>query len=90
MEAAWRYLEANKEKYGLSKVTKPQSAHFAYSIYFREPGGILFEIATNPPGFAVDEDVNHLGEHLKLPAWYEPRRAEIEKHLDPITLKIQE
>jgi glyoxalase family protein len=52
--------------------------NYFHSIYFREPGGVLFEIATDPPGFAVDEPADHLGESLKLPAWYEPRRAELE------------
>jgi glyoxalase family protein len=48
------------------------------SIYFREPGGVLFEIATDPPGFAIDESPETLGTTLKLPEWYEPRRAKIE------------
>lgn len=60
------------------------------SIYFREPNGILFEIATDGPGFTVDEAVEHLGESLKLPAPYEPRRAEIEAALPPISLKLTE
>jgi glyoxalase family protein len=51
------------------------------SIYFREPGGVLFEIATDPPGFAVDEEPEHLGEHLMLPEWLERRREWIEKNL---------
>jgi len=54
------------------------------SIYFHEPGGILFEIATDPPGFSVDESVAELGSSLKLPAWYEPRRAQIERALTPL------
>jgi glyoxalase family protein len=54
------------------------------AIYFREPGGVLFEIATDPPGFAVDEDAAHLGEALKLPAQYEPHRARIEQVLPPL------
>jgi glyoxalase family protein len=54
------------------------------SIYFREPGGILFEIATDPPGFALDEDLNQLGESLRLPPWLESSRAQIEKNLPPI------
>jgi glyoxalase family protein len=48
------------------------------SVYFREPGGILFEIATDSPGFAVDEPVETLGHDLKLPLFLEPRRKEIE------------
>jgi glyoxalase family protein len=54
------------------------------SIYFREPGGILFEIATDVPGFAVDEPVDVLGSSLKLPGFLEPRRSEIEAALLPI------
>jgi catechol 2,3-dioxygenase-like lactoylglutathione lyase family enzyme len=53
VEAAWKYIEANKEKYRLSKITKPQSAHFAYSIYFREPGGNHLEIEYYNPGGAL-------------------------------------
>ncbi|HJW79924.1 MAG TPA: ring-cleaving dioxygenase, partial [Beijerinckiaceae bacterium] len=48
------------------------------SIYFREPGGVLFEIATDDPGFAADEPVAALGQSLKLPRFLEPRRREIE------------
>jgi len=53
VEAAWEFVEANKEKYRLSKITKPQSAHFAYSIYFREPGGNHLEIEYYNPGGAL-------------------------------------
>jgi len=56
------------------------------SVYFKEPGGVLFEIATRGPGFAVDEDPAHLGESLVLPPWYEPARADIERTLPPLTL----
>ena len=59
---------------------------YFHSIYFREPGGVLFEVATNPPGFAIDEDPAHLGEVLKLPTWEEPNRAAIESGLKPINL----
>lgn len=52
VEAAWKYIDAHKEKYRLSKITKPQSAHFAYSIYFREPGGNHLEIEYYNPGGA--------------------------------------
>jgi glyoxalase family protein len=55
------------------------------SIYFREPNGILFEIATLGPGFAVDEDPEHLGESLILPPFLEDRREEIEAELVPVT-----
>ncbi|HCF99562.1 MAG TPA: ring-cleaving dioxygenase, partial [Chloroflexi bacterium] len=54
------------------------------SIYFREPGGVLFEIATDGPGFTADEEVEHLGEALSLPPFLESRRAEIEAVLPPL------
>jgi len=57
------------------------------SVYFKEPGGVLFEIATVGPGFAVDESPEHLGESLVLPPWYEPARAEIERVLPPLTIR---
>jgi glyoxalase family protein len=56
------------------------------SVYFKEPGGVLFEIATEGPGFAVDEDAAHLGETLVLPPWYESSRGEIERVLPPLTM----
>lgn len=56
------------------------------SVYFREPGGVLFEIATAEPGFAIDESREHLGEALKLPEWLEPYRPQIEKEVIPVTL----
>jgi glyoxalase family protein len=59
---------------------------YFHSIYFREPGGVLFELATDNPGFATDEPVETLGERLCLPAWIEPRRAELELRLAPLTL----
>ena len=55
------------------------------SIYFREPGGVLFELATDGPGFAIDEDAAALGERLSLPPFLEPQRAAIEAQLRPIT-----
>ena len=57
---------------------------YFHSIYFREPGGILFEIATDPPGFTLDEDLNQLGKNLRLPPWLESSHAQIEKVLPPI------
>jgi glyoxalase family protein len=54
------------------------------SVYFLEPGGVLFEIATDGPGFAIDENPATLGEHLVLPPWLEPHRSEIEAALPPI------
>src|SRR5262249_54389127 len=56
------------------------------SVYFREPGGVLFEIATEGPGFAVDENPSHLGETLVLPPWYESSRSRIEAVLPALTL----
>jgi glyoxalase family protein len=55
-----------------------------HSLYFREPGGVLFELATDGPGFAADEDPEHLGEALVLPPFLEDRRQEIEANLRPI------
>lgn len=54
------------------------------SVYFREPSGVLFELATPDPGFAVDEDPEHLGEKLILPPWLEPQREQIEANLKPV------
>jgi glyoxalase family protein len=68
------------------QVTPVIDRFYFHSIYFREPGGILFEIATEGPGFAVDEPVQHLGETLKLPPQYEQHRPEIERALPPIFL----
>ncbi len=62
-------------------VTGVKDRQYFNAIYFREPGGVLFEIATDPPGFATDEDVAHLGEALKLPPQYEPIRDRIERVL---------
>ena len=55
------------------------------SVYFKEPGGVLFELATDGPGFAVDEEPAHLGETLVLPPWLEAQRAAIERALPPLT-----
>lgn len=67
-------------------VTPVRDRSYFHSIYFREPNGVLYEIATDTPGFATDEGVDELGTSLKLPAWLEPRRAEIVAKLAPITL----
>jgi glyoxalase family protein len=56
------------------------------SIYFREPGGVLLELATDTPGFATDEPIESLGEELKVPRWLEPQRGRIEKRLAPVVL----
>ena len=60
------------------------------SVYFLEPGGVLFELATDGPGFSVDEDSAHLGEALVLPPWLEPQRAAIESVLPPLRSPIVE
>ena len=67
------------------QVTEVMDRQYFTSIYFREPNGVLFEIATLPPGFAVDEPLAELGRGLKLPPWEEPRRAAIEAALPRVT-----
>jgi glyoxalase family protein len=79
-QLAWQdYLKGNG-----TDVTPVQDRQYFHSIYFHEPGGVLFEIATDPPGFSFDEPVEKLGTHLKLPPWLESYRSEIEKVLRPI------
>lgn len=68
------------------QVTPVQDRQYFHSIYFREPGGVLFEVATDAPGFLIDETVEELGSHLKLPPWFEQHRAEIERALPPVTV----
>ena len=63
------------------EVTQPIDRDYFMAIYFREPGGVLFEIATDPPGFTRDEPLDSLGQSLKLPQQYESRRTEIEQML---------
>ena len=65
-------------------VTEVKDRQYFHSIYFREPGGTLFEIATDQPGFATDEPVARLGEKLQLPPWLESRRTIIEERLPQI------
>lgn len=66
------------------QVTPPIDRDYFWAIYFRTPGGVLFEVATNEPGFDRDEDTAHLGEALKLPAQHEHLRSRLERHLEPI------
>jgi glyoxalase family protein len=66
-------------------VTPVIDRDYFLSIYFREPQGVLFEIATSSPGFAVDEDPDHLGEELRLPKQHEHLRAQLERRLVPLT-----
>jgi glyoxalase family protein len=68
------------ESAGLN-ITPQIDRNYFHSLYFREPGGVLFEIATDNPGFMVDETTEELGQNLKLPAQYESRRNEIESQL---------
>jgi len=68
------------------QVTEVKDRNYFKSVYFREPGGVLFEIATDEPGFAIDEEQAHLGEALKLPEWVEPQRAKIESRLPDLEL----
>jgi glyoxalase family protein len=64
--------------------TEQRNRNYFRSVYFREPGGVLFEIATDEPGFAVDEPTNALGQSLKLPRFLEPRRSQIEAVLPKV------
>ncbi len=66
------------------KVTPVIDRDYFYAIYFRTPGGVLFEVATNEPGFDRDEDTAHLGEALKLPSRHEHLRARLEGSLQPL------
>ena len=68
-------------------VTGVRDRQYFRSIYFRSPGGVLFEIATDAPGFRVDESVEELGQDLKLPPWLEPQREEIERILPTFNRK---
>lgn len=66
-------------------VTPVLDRQYFKSIYFREPGGVLFEIPTDPPGFAIDETPEQLGTALKLPPWLEPQRARIQQALPALS-----
>jgi len=85
IESADEQLRLREELIGYGcKVTEVRDRCYFQSIYFREPGGVLFEVATVEPGFAADEDIASLGAELKLPPWEEPHRADIEAALAPI------
>ena len=81
-QLAWR---AELQQVGM-QVTPVRDRQYFHSIYFYEPNGILFEIATDPPGFATDETPETLGTHLKLPPWLEPQRAALEHKLPKLRL----
>lgn len=90
---AWRVTDDASQKSWRNRlidkhlnVTPVMDRCYFRSIYFLEPGGVLFELATDPPGFATDEPMDALGEALKLPPWLEPRRKHIEQVLPPIQL----
>ncbi len=91
---AWRVVDDNSQQSWRKRlvnrhlnVTPVIDRCYFHSIYFREPGGVLFELATDPPGFAIDEPMEKLGEALKLPSWLEPSRKRIEQVLPPIQLR---
>ncbi len=79
-----RALQAKIEAAGISTSGYIDRFYF-HSVYFREPGGVLFELATDGPGFASDENLETLGEHLALPPFLEDRREEIEAGLKPLS-----
>jgi glyoxalase family protein len=80
-------LKIREELVGVgASVSDVRDRDYFHSIYFREPGGVLFEIATDPPGFATDEPLESLGTALRLPKMHEPRRAEIEAALPKLRL----
>ena len=79
--------ELTRLHYGVSPV---MDRRYFHSIYYREPGGILFEIATDPPGFSVDEAPEELGSKLVLPSWLEVDRKRLEKVLPPLVLPVRQ
>jgi glyoxalase family protein len=90
---AWRVDDAEHQlevrqrvQEGGSRPTPVIDRFWFKSVYFPEPGGVLFELATEGPGFAVDEEPAHLGETLVLPPWLEPERASIEAVLPPLQM----
>ncbi|HYU36072.1 MAG TPA: ring-cleaving dioxygenase [Thermoanaerobaculia bacterium] len=82
-QVAW-HEELTEEGFHVSPVMDRQYFH---SIYFRERGGVLFELATDPPGFTTDETVETLGSSLRLPPWLEPDRARIEEILPKVEVR---
>lgn len=82
----WRQILASMSL----NVTPVLDRCYFHSVYFREPGGVLFEVATDNPGFMIDESAESLGVELKLPPWLEKNRAAIEQVLPPITMPINQ
>lgn len=83
--AEFAMMKALAENHGIRTTNQKDRSYFR-SLYFREPGGVLFEIATDIPGFAIDEPVAWLGESLKLPPQYESRRKDIEAMLPSLVV----
>ena len=90
---AWRVADDDSQQSWRDRIVKSHlnvtpiiDRCYFHSIYFREPGGVLFELATDPPGFATDEPPEKLGESLQLPPWLEPNRKLIEQVLPRIEL----
>jgi glyoxalase family protein len=81
-QAEWREVLIKAGR----NVTPVIDRYYFKSIYFREPGGVLFEIATDGPGFTADEKVEALGSKLSLPPWFQMREEELEKTLPPIVV----
>ncbi len=88
---AWRTPDDEQQRNWRDKisnaglnVTPIIDRNYFHSIYFREPGGVLFEIATDPPGFTVDEPIERLGSQLRLPPRLEPLRSKLEQLLPPV------
>ena len=77
-------LRAHIEGLGFTDISEQKDRNYFRSVYFREPGRVLFEIATDVPGFAIDEPLASLGQSLKLPSQYETRRGEIEQVLPAV------
>lgn len=93
---AWRVRDSEEEMAlrdvigGAGLQPTPQIDRFWFkSVYFREPGGVLFELATDGPGFDLDEDLENLGEQLILPPWLEPQRQQIEAMLPSLEMPHQ-
>ena len=80
-QEAWRERVAQS---GNARPTPMIDRFWFRSVYFREPSGVLFELATMGPGFDTDEDIEHLGEKLTLPPRFEPMREQIERVLTPL------
>lgn len=87
---AWSTTDAEQGAWlaGLNEAGVPNSGivdrHYFHSLYFREPGGVLFELATEEPGFIVDGPVEDLGKRIILPPWLEPQREAVEARLTPL------